>query len=45
MSKEGVEEFFAPCGEFRFAGEGPVVGVSAQDVSAHSPDDGDVLGA
>jgi hypothetical protein len=27
VSKEFVEEFFAPCGELHLAGQGPVVGV------------------
>ena len=43
MSKEFVEEFFAPCGELHFAGEGAVVWVGAQDVDGHASDDGEVL--
>jgi hypothetical protein len=45
VSKEFVEEFFAPCGELHFAGEGPGVGVGAQDVAGHSTDHGEILWA
>jgi hypothetical protein len=43
MSKEFVEELFAPSGELRFSGEGAGVWVGAQDVEGHTPDDGEVL--
>ncbi len=43
MSKEFVEELFAPRGELHFSGEGAGVWVGAQDVEGHAPDDGEVL--
>jgi len=43
VSKEFIEEFFAPCSELHFAGEGPIVGVSAQNIGRHSPDSGEIL--
>ena len=43
MSKEVIEEVFAPCGELHLAGERPLVRVGVQDVEAHSPHDGEVL--
>ncbi len=43
MSKEFVEEFFAPSGELHFAGGRSRVWVDAQDVEGLAPDDGDIL--
>ena len=43
MSKEFVEELFAPRGELHFSGERAGVWVGAQDVEGYAPDDGEVL--